>query len=168
MQESRHNDRLQIIAAVGVIVGLLFVAFEIRESNRIAKGESIRSIQDAFLSIYQEQYTSDIHDLFVKSIEDPENLTPAEILKLDSYLATIIEVYQRWWRMNDLGLSDFDGLDDLSRQVDYYFSSQFGRAWFDQNRSWMRPATEETIDQKLSELPIRTVPPRVEELQSQF
>jgi len=44
MQNSKVNEWLQIIASLGVILSLLIVAYEIRESNRIATAEAIRSV----------------------------------------------------------------------------------------------------------------------------
>ena len=87
-------------------------------------------------------------------------------MKLNNYLSSIIEAYSRWWRMHDLGFMEYDGLDELSLLVDYYLGSKFGRAWFSQNSDWMWPEVATTIDRELKILPVRTVPPTVDEIRS--
>ena len=113
------NDFIQILVSIGVIISLIFVLNEVREANWIALGESIREISGNLRKLVTMQYTTDVHDIFIRSFENPDQLSRWEILKLESYLTAVISNYEDWWRMNDLGLAEYDGTGDPREDVDY-------------------------------------------------
>ena len=162
--DSKVSDWLQIVAAFGVLAGLLFVAFEIRESNRIAISEGASSISDQFTLLWISEYETDIHDLFAKSIETPSDLSTAEIRKIDSWYWTYYTIYRRWLTNYELGTARYTGLDDLAEEVIPLFGHRFGRAWFDANRGLMDSRIAEVIANELEASPVWTKPPDVEAL----
>ena len=103
MRESKINTWLQILASLGVLIGLLLVAYEIRESNRVATSESVRGIEDCFNLISVTELETDIIELYVASIEKPGELTAVDKIKLNSYLNTVTGCFQRWLNMHQLG-----------------------------------------------------------------
>lgn len=161
MPGSKVNEWLQILASLGVLVGLLLVAYEIRESNRVATSEAVRGIEDCFSDISKLELETNVIDLFVKSVEEPDLLSAAEKLKLNGYLGTVMGCYQRWLNMYQLGVARWDGLDELRDSVDFYFSSAFGRAWFAESRHWYYPEMGEVVESELATLPVRTQPPDI-------
>ncbi len=99
MQKSKINEWLQISASLGVLAGLLLVAYEIREFNRVATSESVREIEDCFNDVYMSEYETNISELIVKSVEEPGQLSAAEKLKLngqwesaETKIQTIMEI----------------------------------------------------------------------------
>lgn len=44
MQISRVNEKLQFFAAVGVLAGLILVAYEIRQNNDLAEADAVRAM----------------------------------------------------------------------------------------------------------------------------
>jgi hypothetical protein len=164
LHDSKISDWLQIVASVGVLAGLVFVAFQIRESNRIATSEGATSISDQFTLLWISEYETDIHDLFVKSIENPSDLSTAEIRKLSSWYWSNYSIYQRWLNNYELGTARYTGLDELAASVNSYFGHKFGRAWFAQNRKYMDPRIAEVIANELDASPEWTTPPDEEAL----
>ena len=161
MVESKINEWLQILASLGVLIGLLLVAYEIRESNRVATSESVRGIEDCFNQLSIAELETDIIELYVESIEKPGELTAVDKIKLNSYLNTVSGCFQRWLNMHQLGVARYDGLDTLRDTVDIYFSSAFGRAWFAENKFWMYPNMAEVIESELARIPVRTEAPQI-------
>ena len=162
--ESKISDWIQIVASVGVLIGLVFVALQIRESNRIATSDGATSISDQFTLLWISEYETDIHDVFVTSIESPADLSTAEIRKLSSWYWANYSIYQRWLNNYELGTARYTGLEDLAGSVGYLFGHRFGRAWFVENRQYMDSRIAEVIANELENSPEWTVPPDIEAL----
>ena len=113
MNTERLNEWLQIAASAGVIVGLLLVAYEVRQSNVYASAEAVRSSITGWQDISVSEYETDIATLYVKAFEDPHNLSKAELFKLNAWLTAIVNQYERHLAMHDLGFEG-DPTQDLT------------------------------------------------------
>ena len=167
VNSEKLNDWMQIIAAAGVIGGLLLVAYELRQNTQHVIGETVRVLYVEYRTIVRSEYESDIAALVVKCIEQPQDLTDSEILEVSAYLTVIIGFYDQHYDLHELGVVQSSGLNSLKEEVDYVFTSRFGRAWFAANKDWMQPEVAETIERQLEIMPIRTTAP-VENIRSQL
>ena len=168
MQETNNNDWLQIGAALGVFIGLLLIAFEIRNLNQIATGEGSLTISDYFFEHSMSEYESDIYELLAKSAENPGEMSTSEIMRLSAYMTQLVSIYDQWMSTYEFGASRMDSIDSLRANANQYFGSKFGRAWFEENRDWMRPDIAETIAHELATTPEWTVPHYVESIKSRL
>jgi hypothetical protein len=79
MDMDRANRWLTFGANVGVIAGTLFLAVEIRQSNRIAIASIEIDVRSSFASINESIYLdSNFAELLVKIGDADAELTPAE------------------------------------------------------------------------------------------
>ena len=69
MQKSELNDWLQVVASIGVLIGLLLVFVEIRQTNEIARAEARVSALTAWEELKRLEIESDISEIYLKSIE---------------------------------------------------------------------------------------------------
>lgn len=99
MQISRVNEKLQFFAAVGVLAGLILVAYEIRQNNDLAEADAVRAMLAGWQQIAVSEYATDISNLYIKSLEEPENLTPAEIGKMSAWLTAVMNQYMLTFAM---------------------------------------------------------------------
>ena len=67
MKISRFNDGLQLFASVGVLAGLMLVAFEIRQNNDLAEADSVRAMLVGWQQIAMSEYETDSTILVIKS-----------------------------------------------------------------------------------------------------
>jgi hypothetical protein len=148
MKTSELNEWLQVVASGGVIIGLLFVAYEVRQGNLYAAAEADRSNFTGWEEISISEYETDIGHLYVKSVEDPQGLTTAEMFKLSAWLTGVMNQYERALRMSDLGLSA-DQSSDLTRWSNAWFGNRFGRAWLEENKTWIDPRNIAAIERGL-------------------
>ena len=145
MKSMKLNDWLQILAAIGVIAGLVFVAEEIRQNNKLARAESVREIYFAWQETYRFSYTNDVQLLLKKSIERPSELTDAEILKLSEYYTMVLDAYLvqvAMYERFDLAYNPYDYLFDLAPM----FTSQYGRNWLSENEAYIAAESESFLD----------------------
>ena len=144
-----------MLASLGVLVGLLLVAYEIRRNNTLAEAQAVVSTQDGWEAISISEYETDISTLRAKSISDPENLTQEEIYKLNGWLTAVVTQVDRIVEMNERGLSLGPEItDDVEFQLEdnfsYYLDNRFGRAWYAENRNWMDPQITDVWDRQLA------------------
>ena len=94
MQTERINKWLTLFANFGVLVGIIFLAVEVQQSNRIAIATTEISIRDQFSSINEQILTNDaVAELLVKAADADTKLSAVETEKLYAYLY----VYMNTW-----------------------------------------------------------------------
>lgn len=160
-RESRISEWIQIAASVGVLVGLLLVAVEIRESNKYATSESVGAMNDAWTNYYLVGVESAITDVLQKSYEDPHNLSTAEVMRLVHWYDSFVNLYTWNLRAYELDTADIDPIPGFAYDAEFLFGSPFGRAYLEYARTWARPELIEAADEALSDIEPTTVPPIV-------
>ena len=174
MRNSRWIDGMQLFASVGVLVGLLLVFYEIRQNNELAKADSVRELLVSWQQIAFSEYETDIVEIYVKSVEDPENLTSSEIGKLSAWLTVVMNQYVLTFSMykRNLGYSYGGGVnspeDELLGGFEYYFGSRFGRSWYVDNRGWIDPEIVEILDREMEARPVQSGVSYVERIRSRL
>ena len=159
MQKAKWIDGLQLIASVAVLAGLILVAYEIRQNNDLAEADSVRAMLLSWQQIAYSEYETGIVEIQVKSFEEPENLTPAEIGKMSAWLTVVMNQYMLTFSMYERNLGhNYGGLvnspeDELLGGFEYYFGSRFGRSWYVENRDWIDSDIVEILDREMEARP---------------
>ena len=146
------TDRLQLFASVGVIIGLIMIAVEIRQNSEIARTDTFVAILDSWSAMSIAEFQSDIGVVFEKSIETPENLTTAELHRLGLWLQSMVQVWQLQTAMNQSIVAEFLS-DEIGAEAFYFFGNHATRAWYKENRYWMSDEIVRALDADL------TIPP---------
>jgi len=174
MQNSRWIDGLQLIASVGVLAGLILVAYEIRQNNELAEAESVRAMLVGWQQIAFSEYETDIVEIYVKATEDPQNLTPAEIGKMSAWLTVIMNQYLITFSMHKRNLgyeyanADSGPEEELLGGFETFFGTRFGRSWYLENRSWIDPEIVEILDREMEARPVPSDASYVERIRSRL
>lgn len=174
MRDSRWIDGMQLIASVGVLVGLILVFYEIRQNNELAEADSVRAMLVSWQQIAFSEYETDIVELYIKSVEDPENLTSAEIGKLSAWLTVVMNQYLLTFEMNERGLGyNYGDVDDgpekeLLGGFEGYFGTPFGRSWYLENKSWITPEVVEILDREMEARPVQSGVSYIERIKSRL
>ena len=158
---------IQIIASVGLVLGLILVAYELRENRLFAMAEARRSSISEWANVSRAQYESEIFEVYVKSFEAPEELSSAEILKMGSWMTSTVGLYDLQYRMYEIGLAD-DPTADLVSDFQYYFGSRFARAWYEENKGWLSPRLVEVVDREMGRQQVETRSEYVESLRARI
>jgi hypothetical protein len=158
MNASKLNDWLQITAAVGVVAGLILVAYEIRVSNRIgldqANSESLSRWHeaDAIAS------TAQAADIFIRSHEG-DVLSRQEMLRLDVMLNAYIGAMYYDWTLSESGTISYEQgfAEFFTPAIQWYLGSELGRRkWETDSSDWETPFAE-IIDSALADPKQRNV-----------
>jgi hypothetical protein len=174
MRKDKWIDGLQLIASVAVLAGLILVAYEIRQNNDLAEADSVRAMLVGWQQIAISEYETDIAEIYVKSFEEPENLTPAEIGKMSAWLTVVMNQYVLTFAMyeRNLGYNYGDMVnspeDELLGGFEYYFGSHFGRSWYLENRGWIESEIVEILDREMEARPVQSGVSYVERIRSRL
>ena len=170
MKISKLNDWMQLLAAIGVLAGIFLVAQELQQNNVLAEAEMVNDIYKGWETVYRSEYETDIQDVFIKSIEQPDDLTQSEIMRVSAYLSTIMNVYQRQASMFfRYGLA-YDPSGDFGFIAEYYFGGRFARAWLLENEDWLvtEPQMFEILSREIEARPVQTRYNYLERLRSRM
>jgi hypothetical protein len=146
------NDRLQLIASIGVVIGLLMVAIEIRQSSEIARNDTYVAMIDKWSILATTEFESDIAVIFQKSMDSPETMTNGELFRLGAWIQSYVQIWQLQLQMDQGAWQDVEA--EMRNETYYLFGNHASRAWYSVNRYWMPPAIVEVIDDHIANNPV--------------
>ncbi len=135
MQESKLNDYLQLAASIGVIIGLILVMYEIRETNKIAENQAAIEMNSLYSEWTKTMMDEDMAELWLKSIDRPEELTRVDLIRLRYTYFTALQAFQTnhfLWESGGLRMYPEDTLYEDTRSA---FSSEVSRRFLLDNYS---------------------------------
>lgn len=83
-----------LIANVGVIAGIVFLALELRQANRIAVASTEINIRSNLSAINESVYGNEsLSRLLAKATEADARLTSEEVIRLESFVRRLLNAY---------------------------------------------------------------------------
>jgi len=173
MRKRNWIDGLETFTSISILAGLILVAYELRQNNDIAEADAVRALTAGWQQISASVYETDIASIHIKSIEDPQNLTSAEILKMSAWLGSIVLQYSLEFSMDyrNLGYDygDVNGTEEsLVGVFDYYFGNRFARSWYLESKQGIDPEIVEIMDREYEARPIQSGASYVERMKSRL
>ena len=168
MKQTKWTAWIELAAALSVLVGLVFVALEVRQNNEHARAESVRDLFQMWGYIYQFEYENDIPELVRRSIEEPEDFTESDFLRLGKYLDLVMNAQLTQAAMqnqSDLVIGDIS--DEAPGFARSYFSSSAARFWLAENEDWVRgfaPSFYTALIDEIDKTPVAEKMPQLETL----
>jgi len=157
---------IELAAALSVLLGLLFVALEIRQNNEHARADSVRDLFQMWSDIYEFEYEHGIPVLVRKSIEEPGALTEEDFLRLNNYLDLVMNAYlTQAVVQQQSGLVVGDVVAGVPEIAELYFSSIASRLWLRRNGDYVRryaPGLYSALVDEIERSPVATEMPVLE------
>jgi hypothetical protein len=93
--EMDHTNRwLTLAANVGVIAGILFLAFEIQQSNRIAIASTEMDVRNSFAEINESIYSNaEFAEIIVRISDADADLTPVEEFRIYGFVLRLVNTW---------------------------------------------------------------------------
>jgi len=156
MKKSNINDYVQLAATIGIAVGLVLVGFQIRQSNTIAFQETVSSNWATHVETQLAQFDSDVPDAIAKSMTNPDELTLAELIKINAWLTAVMSTWQGEY--DTVALGGVGQASNIANQVAadawYLFGNEITRNWYRENTYWLAEEIVQAIDKQLSTTPL--------------
>ncbi len=135
MESDRVTRLLTLLANLGVIVGIVFLALEMRQTSAIALAEARLTYSAVWRSVDESRQDESFSKVFTKSIVTPEQLSLNEVIRLDGYYTGVLDQLLTAQTFRATGLVDSEFADVANIIGAVYFSNEFARSWWRQVRS---------------------------------
>jgi len=126
------NKWLSLGANVGVVIGLLLVAYQIKQDADLTKVQLFSESTDSRREWSQAMMGDTPMRVVTKSIERPHELTLEELQIMDMYLIAAVNEIRRLELFKEAGLQADADVENLEV---FYFGSNFANAWYQEYRS---------------------------------
>jgi hypothetical protein len=140
------GQTIGILANLGVLAGIVFLGFELRQSTRTTQATASQSVTEAeSQAILQWVIYPDI----VLSFSKPE-LTAEETIRLHSWLAFYARAHENYWSQFRLGVIDEETFQRYERAIAITLSFERNRNWWANMRGNFDPSFTARIDALLA------------------
>ena len=125
MDTNRLNNWLTLAANLGVIAGIVFLAFEIRQSNRIALVANETEIRKSYADQNESIFTNkESAELLARAADADAEFDGTELEMLSAYVYTALNI----WSAVEIGYENgmlprqtlLDAQDDVCSYIKYY------------------------------------------------
>ena len=94
MDTDRLNRWLTLIANIGVIVGIAFLAIEIRQANRIAIASTEIGVRNGWLQLNESIYSSsEVAGLWIKATDPDTQWSPIEEVRVTTIINNLVNIW---------------------------------------------------------------------------
>ena len=134
MQLSKLSDWLQVISGLGIVAGLVLVAFELDQNTKMAQSEASTGFATSFQTIDGAVIGDKLADALATASSRPDALSLAEMYVIDRYLFMVTDHFGRLYSQKSIGVINFDPDILIEAVVPTYFGSKFAQAWWSENK----------------------------------
>ncbi len=142
-------------ASIGVLAGIILLAYEINQATLTTRAEIINSYQDRWVTLDLSWQDREIAATWAKALEDPNELTLTEMIQLNGFMWSYfdhIDTNRLLWALGVLDDRSQTQEEIISVNTYIFFGNKFSLAWLEENRENIGPRTMEIVDQVLSEV----------------
>jgi hypothetical protein len=153
MKTEAVNKWISISANLGLIAGLVLVAVQLRQNADLMRVQILSDNIATDQALDIAMFGDDGSIAWAKAIEEPSNLTSAEIKVVDGWLINKVYQWQRIRMLEDEGLLPAGSTEsDINDGFSFYFGNRFAKAWWKHERkrsynSEFKRMIDEAIDE---------------------
>jgi len=151
MGSKNWKNMAELGGIAAILLGLFFVYLEIQQNGTIARAELMSGTTENLVEIHWQLSDPEFARLYAKSLHTPAELTEPERIQLDGFFSNVRFTFTRERRLYNLGVfAEYEIVPRLYGPR--FFSSGYGRAWWDIRKKTTDPAIVKVIDEELSRL----------------
>jgi len=144
----------EIIAAALVIVSLIYVGYQIRETRIAVRATTAQARTNLGVQMIMTRYTSDIAELLTRSLEQPDSLSLADRFKLKSFFTAHVRHCQNLYYQKEQGLLDEYFSHGIARTTAYWVRNYpWAKDEWDEAQNTVPPQFKNFINAELEEHP---------------
>ncbi len=145
MKNINLGQSIGILANIGVIAGILFLGYEVRQNTKVARQEAYNTFTQEINSVnFSITNDGELAELIARLQEGEEksDFTMSEQIRVDLTLLALVRVWEGLYRSRQDGIADDSYFVGLSQGIGPFESSYFRAFW---------PAVKTTVDQDFAE-----------------
>ena len=120
---------MQIVGMFAIVASLIFVGFQMRQDQIIARSELGSGTFEAVGTVRQIAISKDFAPIFVKMLENPNDLTVDEAFQVDSFLRMARSIFIRDCYLKTRGI--FEECESaIKSHSGLYFGNKYAKSWW--------------------------------------
>ncbi len=124
---------LSIAANVGLLAGMLLVAYEINQNSQLARVALVNEGNVASNQFWANVMGENPADVISMAVECPEAMSYSDYIAMDAYLFTGMNFLYRNYQLAKEGIFvEEDWQASVEEYTGWYLGNPFGRAWWDE------------------------------------
>ena len=132
MNKSTLKDTVELIGIAAIVASLIFVGLQLQQDRLLVRSEVGAVSLEFAATVYLAMSDPDISDPWAKMLDQPQNLTPSEILRIDGYLEAVRSVMLRECYLMAMGVFvECEAL--VGGLAENYFANEYAQTWWRHN-----------------------------------
>ncbi len=131
-----------------MLAGVILVVFQLQQNSDLLELQILKQDADSYIQNSLEVLPENFNEIWQTAIDNPKNLTRAEIVALDRYLWA--RSVWRWRNLYDLAnrglLEKSVWQRTIEDDVSVFFAHPFGRAYWADMKSWQTTLPEDLVN----------------------
>jgi len=148
----------ELVASIAVVVSLIFVGVEVQQNNQIQRQTATRSLVRDFSDAYRAFADPEIACLFIRLVNDRENLTGQEAVQIETILHGQYKVLEELHYQYEQGMIDDSVWIGFRQQITFEAGYEGYRVWWLGYQYIFSPRFREFMDGVLSSTPLNPDP----------
>jgi len=148
----------ELIAAIAVVVSLLFVGIELQQNNRIQRQTATRNLVRDWTEAISAYKNPELACLSVRLLNDPTNLTQQEATQIEAVYWHIYKVYEQIHYQYEEGMIDESVWGGFSNNIRIEASYESYRVWWLSYQRTFSPRFRKFMSDTLAATPIDATP----------
>jgi hypothetical protein len=137
----------EVIAALAVVVSVVFVGAEIRQNSKAQVQSTTQSVVSDYLgSLERITDNAEVACIYVRGAQDFRSLSGSERLRFSAFYMSLYYQLQEMHRLAGEGSIDADTWSGFHRLLKETTQYPGVRQWFDLRRSWFSNRFQDYID----------------------
>jgi len=150
MKAKEINDWLQVAASVGVVIGLILVALEVRESSRVATEQAISSMSGGYSGFLSRLDNPANREILIRAMEESSEFSADESLHLIGLYIDLLNAAEADFIIGESRGLSADVSVNNALPTTIWFSNRHGRVFWESIRKIYTPRFAALIDESLS------------------
>ncbi len=142
----------ETIGAIGVVLSLLYLATQIRQSRKQSQLEATRSLVEAingFTDVLAE--LPDLSDIYLRGLQDFSSLEPVERVRFSSLMGRLMRTYEQMLQ-HDSGRTLHTGIwASTENSLIDIFGYPGMRDWWETRRHWYGVSFQDHVTTRLAQ-----------------
>ena len=148
MNRNALRDVLEGIGFLAVIASLLFLSLQVHQELVIARAELNTVLIERSAELLEMKMDAEFSTTWAKMLEQPDELSTAEVIRINSFLQTVKETFYMDCLLVERGI--FDECEAYARShAALFFGNEYAKAWWARNPAggiieWVNEVISET------------------------
>ena len=145
MNTERLNSWLTLGANIGVFIGIVFLALEVRQTGDALHAQIADSVADGFITLNMATISDpQVANVWLTGIYQPDSLTDTEAVQFSMYMRALFNQYIRLENLYRVGLISESDWSYLAEGIVTMMSTPGGHVFFEGNK--LPPIFNESIE----------------------